>query len=647
MRHLKTFRGSLFMWILYTALLPGLDVSGAESPSWQHTYHFPAGSMGPLAIRDGYVYVQNAWTRGDGILVFDVRKPSAPAFMGGIAGRGYLKHCAISGNTLYVDAGFSLMVVDISKPETCRLVRNMSFGFPAMDVGCLTVSGDRLYVGGQTGGLRLLDISEPNSPVIVAHYPEYGRISSLSASDDLLIVQPNGRDAVVMTASGEALTERARLKSRGRLQLVGRSLYETDVRQTTIYDLSDPAAPAVKTNLPRGAPVGMLTPTQMLVALPDHRFRVLDVSDPLNPVTRREFEMPADVQMGSLALSDQLLYLADRTRSSLRIFDISGGKAKELGERSVMRNEGTVEIGEHHAFFCYGEGMDTTVLSVDLQKTGAMDFVARITTVAKTNAFAVADVFRAGAIKRIGKFLLTGDGLVDVGDPLQMKVLRPMIRSAAAITVENGRAYLAQGDRLTILDVKALPDMPVAGTYCPEDKGRHITDVALGKDTAYLVNNDKAQPQIEILDVSDPSQPRLLGQCAVPPSIVCALNGNYLYVPGIGFGKASPCMVIVDVSNPRAPVIVKSITGLVNVSCYRIRVHGTRLYFTDSMRGIQEADISDPLNPRLVETYTGPADVSCSYTDFHVSGDKLYGQRYSGLDVWKLTDSESKDRGKP
>ena len=245
---------------------------------------------------------------------------------------------------------------------------------------------------------------------------------------------------------------------------------------------------------------------------------------------------------------------------------------------------------------------------------------------------------QANAFKRIGQYLLTGNGLVDITDPLAPKVTHKITRTAAAITVHGDLAYLAQGDRMTILDVSGLPALTVVGEYRPEGAEVHFTDVALGDGVAYLVNRSRKKPRVDVLDVSRPAQPVLLGSCDVPPSIVCALKDQYLYVPAASPPGEAGGLVIIDVSNPTAPDVAKTIGGLVNTSCYKIRVHGDHLYFTDSMRGIKVADLSDPLNPKHVGTYTGPEDVCCSYTDFEIVDDKLYGQRHSQLDVWKLAE---------
>jgi len=626
--------------ILAAVLLLGTSDAHAASTTWLHSYHFPHGSTGPLAVRDGYAYILNRWSRGDGILVFDTREPTRPRFVRGIPGRGYLMGCAFSGQYMYIPCWFSLMVVDIGNPRQCNLVRNMSFGFPTADAGSAAVSGNRLFLGGRGGGLRILDISEPRSPVIAAYHPEYGNVGQLSASGDLLVMRPRRGDAIVATVEGFSLEEQSRLKLGNRIRIVGSALYAADTRQTVIHDLRDPAKPATRAKLPGLSPIGLLAPGQMLAASREGKLVVLDVSAPLNPAKLREIRMPEGAKLGTPALYNSRLYTVNQGRARLRIFDLADGQARELGECSVMRNEGNVEIAGGYAFLSYANGLSTTVLTVDLKQPGFVDCVGRVNQapVTKANAFTVNDVFQASASKRIGQYLLTGNGLVDIADPLAPKVTHRLTRAAAAITVHGGLAYLAQRDRVTIADISKLPALTVLGEYRPEAEGVHITDVAVGDGVAYVVNNSREKPQVVVLDVSQPAQHKVLGHCDVPPSIVCALRGRYLYVPASRPPGEAGGLVITDVSDPKAPAVVKTVGGLVNTSCYRIRVHKNHLYFTDSMRGIKVADLSDPLNPKLAGSYTGPEDVCCSYTDFEIAGDRLYGLRHSQLDVWRLAE---------
>ncbi len=632
----------LLMLCLLMLLATAAGLCGAESATWQDSYHFPSGSMGPLAVHKGYAYVMNRWTRGDGLMVFDARKPESFRFLRGIAGNGYLSAWTRSGDTLYITTGFSLMVADISRPEECRIVRNLSFGFPAMDADVLAVSGNCLLMGGRSGGLRLFDIAEPLSPVLMAHYPEMRRVVRLAADESLVAVQTHGQDSVLASREGFALTERARLKTRGDLRLQDGLLFDTDTRGTTLYDVRKPASPVAVTNLPGVKPVGRFGADRLLVLDAIGALAMIDLSVPGKPLLKGGIALPANVKPGAMAVDGKRLYLLDTERFSLRLFDLSDTAAREVGERWLMRNEGTVELTGSHALHCYTQNQEMKVLSLPLREPGAVDFTSYV-SLSLSNSLSVADVYRACAAKRIGHYLLAGDGLLDISRPEAPRVLKPATSAAADIAVEGGLAFLAQGDRLTILDISKLPEMKTVGVYRPGEGG-HITDVAVGRGIACVVNAAKSGTSIEVIDIGDPAKPSRLGSCAVPRAIACALSGHLLYVPGMRTGGEPPPLTIIDVGKPAAPVVAASVTGLSASSCYQAKIHDGRLYYTDSLHGIRVADLADPLAPKCVGNFIGPTDINCSYTDFEIADGKLYGQRYSRLDVWRLEDRRDAER---
>ncbi len=615
------------------------SVFAATAAHWLGGVHFPAGSTGSLTLHDGHAYVLNGWTRGDGILVFDIRNPREPRFVKGLPAKGYLRPGLVRENQFYIPANmFSLMVVDVGDASQARIARNLSFNFPVGDMQCLAGAGNRLYQGGRGGGLRILDISEPGTPVIAAHYPRYGNLAGILAGDDgLLVLRPQRGETVVATVKDDLVTEHARIKTGRNPRLVGKALYDTTSRECIVRSLADPANPEIVTRLPGLVPLCPAGPNRLLARDASQTLVWLDVSNPLAPQTLRTVRLPENVSMGSVAWHDDRLVFVDRERISLRLLDVSTDIATELGEAFIMRNAGNLALGEDGvAFLSYVQGVNSTVFTVDASHNGPLSFHVRHTQPAASpsDTFTLHDTHRAAAVARHGKYLLTGDGLLDVSNPARPVTLHPLQRVAASISIRGNLAALAQGDRVAFVDLGRLPDYVVAGTYRPEEESAHLTDVALGDGIACLVNNAKGQARIEILDIGNPARPHLLGQCEVPMAIVAALSGNLLYVPGAKSGG----LTIVDVADPARPRVVGTRDGLLDSSCYRVKVHGSRLFYTDSMRGIKVADLADPLHPVLLHTYYGDTTTSANYTDFVLRGNRLHGLRFSCLDVWQIED---------
>ncbi len=432
------------------------------------------------------------------------------------------------------------------------------------------------------------------------------------------------------------MQEHGRIQLGGQIRLLGSALYETVRNEWIVRDLANPAAPEVTARLAGFAPIGLLAPDQMLAAGPEQKLAVFDISNPLLPVKQRDIAGPPGVTPGNAVVDTGSLVVADRKRVSLRVFDLSGATARQTAERFIMRNAGNLALGAGgHAFLSYAQGADTTVFTLNLDgEEATADFAARLgqPVAARGDAYGLHDTHNAAAIARFGNYLLNGDGILDISNPLEPKVVHPIGRVASEIAIWGNLAALAQGDRLTLLDLKKLPERAVLGEYRPEGEGVHLTGVALGNGLAFLVNHSRGLRQVEVIDIRNPAKPQPLGRCEIPEGIVAALHENLLYVPASGSGG----LTLVDVSEPSAPKVLKTLPGLVDTGSYRIRVHAGKLYYTDSMRGIRVADLTDPLNPVLVETHMGTTEHSASYTDFAIREGKLYGLRYSHLDVWSI-----------
>lgn len=611
----------------------------AAPPSPAHrALQFPAGSTGSLAVRDGYGYVLNGWTRGDGVLVFDLKNPEAPRFVNGIPARGYLRAGAFAGDMFYIPATFfSVMVVDVGDPPRIRTLRNLFYNFPAGDVQCLAVSGDRLYLGGRGGGLHILDISDPSAPMPIARYPEFGHLAQIAVAGNRLVMRPKRGEAILAEIDGDRVVEKSRLKLGGSVRLIGPALYETTRRELIVRDLSNLEAPEIAARIPGMAPIGFTAPGRMLMKAPDKTLAVYDVSAPLAPKRVRELSVPEDVTLAASALENGFLYAIDPERISLRSYNIEGDSVRPLGEAFIMRNAGHLALGEgNEAFLSYVHGMNSTVFPLDTRGRGPVDFPTRIsqTLPSKDRVFGMHDTHRAAAVARVGSWLLVGDGVCDVSDPRAPRVVEPATRVAADIAVRGGLAGLAQSDRVTFLDVTKLPERVVLSEYRPGNEGDHFVGIALGQESAFLVNAAKGGTRVEVLDIRDPAAPRVTGQCETPAAVRAALYEaeGLLYVPGsVGGG-----LTILDVSDPASPTLLDTVDGLLDTRSYRIRVHGKRLVYTDSMRGIKVADLENPRAPKLLKTYMGDTTHSASYTDFEIRDNTLFGLRFSHLDIWEM-----------
>jgi hypothetical protein len=111
--------------------------------------------------------------------------------------------------------------------------------------------------------------------------------------------------------------------------------------------------------------------------------------------------------------------------------------------------------------------------------------------------------------------------------------------------------------------------------------------------------------QLQIVDVSDPANPRMVGVHPTDGWITdVALSGHHVYVtehrrewePGSGLGH----LLIIDVSDPTAPVRVATWETAGPADAVTVSVSGHTAWVAQGGEGLEVLDVSDPVHPRRV-----------------------------------------------
>jgi hypothetical protein len=118
---------------------------------------------------------------------------------------------------------------------------------------------------------------------------------------------------------------------------------------------------------------------------------------------------------------------------------------------------------------------------------------------------------------------------------------------------------------------------------------------------------------LEVINVSDPSNPQRVGGCAMAggPASAVAVSGQHAYV-AVGWGGSLVVCDLSDAANPRR-------VGNVLCSASSLAVSGNCVYVTAPLGGLQVIEISDPANPKIVATQN-----AMWFGGLAVSEDKLY-----------------------
>ncbi|KKT69236.1 MAG: hypothetical protein UW65_C0027G0001, partial [candidate division WWE3 bacterium GW2011_GWB1_44_4] len=128
-----------------------------------------------------------------------------------------------------------------------------------------------------------------------------------------------------------------------------------------------------------------------------------------------------------------------------------------------------------------------------------------------------------------------------------------------------------------------------------------ILEVKVVGNYAYYVGTG-ATDYFGIIDITDKESPFLISSLShadLSSPAHLHINGKYAYIPDYGNSKIS----VLDISNPKQPFLVKTITDSTILQCVRnVYFSGQYLYTASSCDGdsLSIIDVSDPYNPALV-----------------------------------------------
>ncbi len=118
-----------------------------------------------VAVQGRYAYVGGATK----MWIYDIGQPTAPVLRGWVTiGGGTRTKTIVSGMIVYVaDSGGVVNIIDVSNPQNPVVIRSIT-GLSTM--AGIALQGRYLYVSAQAVGMRIYDVSNPRSPVTMGTY---------------------------------------------------------------------------------------------------------------------------------------------------------------------------------------------------------------------------------------------------------------------------------------------------------------------------------------------------------------------------------------------------------------------------------------------------------------------------------------------
>ena len=550
-----------------------LDISDPTAPV-ETGYCFTPGSAQDVDIAGDYAYVADA---GEGLRIIDVSSPETPFEVGFCSTTNTANAVTITGEYAYVAAGsYGLRIIDITDPQNPFEAGFCDTPDNALDVD---VSGNYAYVADDEAGLRIIDVTDPLNPEEEGFFDNpaytYGvvvrdSIAYLAAEHDGLWVV-NISDPSAPAAMGQCNVSPGTTWD---VAVQGDYAYTaTGWYGMHIVDISNPYSPSVVGNYYPSSPHGIaIADDYAYLAISGYaELHVIDISNPSVPSQVGEYGW--DDFFLDVAVSDTLAYVA---------YSMGGLQILDIADPASPRIISSCPIG-----WWYSLGLE----------------------VAGNYAYVTYCGYDEGGLQAI-----------DISDPLSPQPLDYYMTydDGSGVQVVGNYAYLtAYGDGLSIIDISDPNSLAGVGYY--NTPGWAI-DVAVSGDYAYVAD----YWGLRILNVADPANPFEVGSYAAGGGTGVAVQGDYAYV-------VDGSLQILDISNPSAPALVGSCDVPVNY----VTVAGEYVFATGADAGLYVIKVSNPYSPILTGHYDTPGQAM----KVAVEGNLVYVADYYNFGIYDCSEA--------
>jgi hypothetical protein len=660
---------------------------------WPEDPFWAANNVSAIAVSGKHAYVvydlhshhADVGAKNHDMVVFDVSHPAAPAVVASyhipqvqqkiphgilfLPVRAFT--VAVSGQYAYLYHNYGLEVVDVSRPTEPRHVGswashadsswggqpvwsprpgggNESLGQVRAGGPHVDVAGNYAYVADRTGGLRVVDVSDPRAPNEVGSCPTRFTTRSVAVGGKRAFVIDGGRYLRVIDLSNPKRPEeigsfdthfRNSAGAQG-VAVAGSFAYVYGIPRSfdfggpgllgglQVVDVSDPKVPKEVHPGP-GQPPGVVGPVLALALQGNYaymgvgrRLEVADLSDPKRPAVIGSTELFPCSLTGVAVAGDHAFVASER---GLRVVDVSDVTApKEISSFRTAEPIWAVSLAGKSAF-ASGQGVlhvldvsdPTTPRQVTAYHTGAL--VPQVATVGK---YACVTDWLSDARDGSGRTTVRVLDLSDLAAPREVGIYERQPH-----TVGDTLRLAAAGDKLLVFgrqpaglrvvdlsDLAWVPRLPYLAAFA----------VLASLGLALLLFRFRRSPHRYLMLLAlivvgmalgalwlVPRAPREVGHYDPPGTVqALAVADHYVYLVGVVASRVdvkghrpqerTSFLWVVDLSNPASP----RETGSCKLSDWgqaeEVTIAGKYAFVADGGNGLRVVDVSDPAAPKVI-----------------------------------------------
>ena len=503
-----------------------VDISNPAAPVLKGYYLTPGWANG-IVILGGRVYLAD----GAGLEILDLANPILPALLSSTNFNGNADDVALvvkpSGVFAYLSSGGTLAIVDVSQPLSPNLRGSTSIGSWTPS---LAVSGDYVFAAASFGGMKTLDVSNPDAPVNLGDTPVNlpgisGIVTALSVSaTNGLIYAAGSSHFFIVSHSGNVRTPLG-WKS---IENYG---YNSVISGNRVYMAAGAAG-----------------------------FEVVDVSNSSNPSLLAKFtDSNLFGDYGAMALSGN--YLFTMGYNGFRVFDVSTpALPMQLWQNAGLNASfGQIVLKNNYAFVVpgnYPAGVSLIDVNIPTSPTISPNYIPQSTVYGNKMATSGNNLLVAGMDNSTIGELVAFD-ISSPSSPVQRGSLSFTPQSgydpAVSVATAGGKAVVGMNSSaLKVIDISNINSLVERGQITNIGFPRDVTLTADGH-YAYVIDGN-ANSRIRIIDVSNSLSPSVVTNFPLGAASGerLTLQGNLLYA--VTFQG----LFIFDVTIPTSPILTRS-----------------------------------------------------------------------------------------